>query len=166
METAKKRSLRNIHQQPPLFQKILPIAWNLWRGRESIPIGNSARLHQDGGLDSKNWMIWCSRLHRKCVGISCLLSRSIFQILFEFICNHAEPFNRVIHLIQIPQLTHFLGNAPDSVRVGFWSQFHCYPPQASKAKPLKYSGSGQRQGGTELNSVCNESAKFISWFRI
>ena len=61
----------------------------------------------------------CRQIFRISVGISCLLSRSIFQILFEFVCNHAELFNRVIYLIQIPQLTHFLGNTPESVRVGF-----------------------------------------------
>jgi len=53
------------------------------------------------------------------IGISCLLSPSVFQNLFEFVCDHVELFNRVIYLIQIPQLTHLLGNAPDSVRVGF-----------------------------------------------
>ena len=61
----------------------------------------------------------CRQIFQICIAVSCLLSRSIFQILFEFVCNHAELFNRVIYLIQIPQLTHFLGNAPDSVRVGF-----------------------------------------------
>jgi hypothetical protein len=79
----------------------------LWQGEASVAIL----------LDAGRAV--CRQIFRNCVGISRLLSRSSFQILFEFVCNHVELFNRVIYLIQILQLTHFLGNAPDSVRVGF-----------------------------------------------
>ena len=63
-------------------------------------------------------------------GDSGFLQRFFFKNSFEFVCNLAEVFNRVVHRVRILQLAHFLGNASDSVRVGFCSQFHWFPPQS------------------------------------
>jgi hypothetical protein len=52
-------------------------------------------------------------------GVSNFFRRSFFQYLFQLVCNNAELFNRVIHWKKVPQLTHFLRNASDSVGVGF-----------------------------------------------